>query len=168
MKTKVILKSLLDIMLFIAAATLLEAIFKILSVFIDGFPNFLVDKDVLANNPIKIKSLVVLNLLNQVLFFSSILFLRKIAKIYRDQKSVYQLKILGYLQISGWCLFFFSGLEIIIRGLEIYINPDTFQLAGITSTQKSALLAVLAILMIRLSKIFKKTVEEKKENEFTI
>lgn len=168
MKTKVILKTLLDIMLFIAGAVLLEAILKFLMVYINGFPNYFVDKETLANNPFKVKSLIVLNVFNQALFFSCILFLRRIAKIYRDEKSFYQLKILGYLKVSGWCLLFFSGLEIVIRTLEILITPNTFQLAGITSTQKSALLAVLAILMIRLSKIFKKTVEANQENEFTI
>lgn len=168
MKTKVIFKTLLDIMLFIAAATLLTAILKILGVFIEGFPNFLIDEETMANNPIKVKNLVILNVFNQALFFSSIFFLRKIAKVYRDQQSFYQLKILGYLKISGWCLLFFSGLEIVIRGLEMLIDTSGFQLAGINSTQKSALLAVLAILMIRIAKIFKQTVKEKRENEFTI
>ena len=168
MTTKVIFKTLLDIMLFIAAATLLEAVVKILGIFISGFPNFLVNQETFENNPIKIKSLVILNVINQTLFFCCILFLRKIAKVYREQKSVYQLQILDYLSIAGWCLFFFSGLEIIVKGLEIFIDTSNFKMAGITSTQKSALLAVLAILMIRLSKIFNKTVTEKKENEFTI
>jgi hypothetical protein len=168
MKTKVILKSLLDIMLFIAAVTLLEAIFNLLGVFIEGFPTLLLNDDVLENNNTTLKSFVILSLINQLLFFVCILFLRKIAKIYRDQKSVYQLKILQYLSISGWCLFIFSGLEILVRGLEFYMGDYAVHYSGIASTQKSALLAVLAILMIRLSKIFKKTVEQKKENEFTI
>ena len=168
MKTKVILKSLLDIMLFVAAATLLEAIFNVLGVFIDNFPTLLLSDEILEDNNLGLKSFVILGLINQLLFFVSILFLRKIAKVYRDQKSVYQLKILQYLSISGWCLFVFSGLEILVRGLEFYVGINSIQYSGIASTQKSALLAVLAILMIRLSKIFKKTVEQKKENEFTI
>lgn len=168
MKTKVIFKTLLDIMLFIAALTLAEAILKAVGVFIEAFPNFLVNEEILMDHSFKVKSLIFLNLLNQALFFSAIIFLRKIAQIYREQKSIYQLKILGYLKVSGWCLLFFSGLEIMIKTVELLIDTSSFQLAGITSTQKSALLAVLAILMIRLSKIFKKTVEEKKENEFTI
>ena len=168
MKTKVIFKTLLDILLFIAAAIFIEAIIRILGIFIEAFPNFLINKETFLNNPLKIKSLVVLNFVNQALFLVSIVFLRKIAKIYRDEKSVYQLKILHYLRVSGWCLLFFSGLEIIVKGLEILIDTGNFKLAGITATQKSALLAVLAILMIRISKIFKNTVEEKKENEFTI
>ena len=155
-------------MLFVAAATLLEAIFNILGVFIDNFPTLLLSDEILEDNNLGLKSFVILGLINQLLFFVSILFLRKIAKVYRDQKSVYQLKILQYLSISGWCLFVFSGLEILVRGLEFYVGSNSIQYSGITSTQKSALLAVLAILMIRLSKIFKKTVEQKKENEFTI
>jgi hypothetical protein len=168
MTSKVIFKTLLDIMLFIAASTLVVAIVKLLSVMISGFPNFLIDQEVLDSHPLQIKILVILNVLNQALFFCAILFLRKVTKVYRDQKSLSQLKILSYAKIAGWCLLFFSGLEIMISGINIFINPDTFQLAGISSTQKSALLAVLAILMIRLSKVFKKTVEANKENEFNI
>jgi hypothetical protein len=168
MKTKSILKTVLGILLLIAGITLVLAILKIAIVYISGFPNFLIDQEMLDNNPLQVKSLVILNVINQSLFFICILFLRKVARIYQDQKSVYQLKILGYLKIAGWCLLIFSGSEIIIRVLEIFINPDAFKFAGIASAQKSALLAVLAILMIRLSTVFKKTVESNKENEFSI
>ena len=106
MKTKVIFKTLLDILLFIAAATFIEAIIRILGIFIEAFPNFLINKETFLNNPLKIKSLVVLNFVNQALFLVSIVFLRKIAKIYRDEKSVYQLKILHYLHYQFHHLIF--------------------------------------------------------------
>lgn len=168
MKTKVIVKTLLDIMLFIAGATLLEAITSAFVVFIKGFPNFLLSEDTLTNHPEKIKIHVVLALCSQVLFFISIFFLRKMAQIYQDQKSFYQAQILKYLSVAGWCLLVYSGLELIVKGIQAMIDIDTLNLSGISFTQKSMLVAILAILLIRLAKIFKKTVEEKKENEYTI